>query len=55
MGFARDGHISVNFFDNFSHGWLLANILMNKAVLRKCLQAGFVDKGVLFPTDAGTP
>lgn len=42
-------------FDNFSHDWLLANIPMNKAVLRKWLQAGFVDKGVLFPTDAGTP
>lgn len=42
-------------FDNISHDWLLANIPMNKVVLRKWLQAGFMDKGVLFPTEAGTP
>jgi len=28
---------------------------MDSVVLRKWLQAGFVDKGVLFPTEAGTP
>jgi hypothetical protein len=28
---------------------------MDRVVLRKWLQAGFVDKGVLFPTEAGTP
>ncbi|WP_269765130.1 reverse transcriptase domain-containing protein, partial [Burkholderia ubonensis] len=42
-------------FDNISHDWLLANIPMDEAVLRKWLQAGFMDKGVLFPTEAGTP
>jgi RNA-directed DNA polymerase len=42
-------------FDNISHEWLLANVPMDKVVLRKWLQAGFVDRGVLFPTDAGTP
>ncbi|MGF6735827.1 group II intron reverse transcriptase/maturase [Paraburkholderia youngii] len=41
-------------FDNISHDWLLANIPMDKVVLRKWLQAGFMDKGVLFPTEAGT-
>jgi RNA-directed DNA polymerase len=28
---------------------------MDKIVLRKWLQAGFIDQGVLFPTEAGTP
>ena len=42
-------------FDNISHEWMLANVPMDTVVLRKWLQAGFVDKGVLFPTEAGTP
>jgi len=42
-------------FDNISHNWLLENVSMDTVVLRKWLQAGFVDKGVLFPTEAGTP
>jgi RNA-directed DNA polymerase len=42
-------------FDNISHDWMLANIPMDKAVLRQWLRAGYVDKGVLFPTEAGTP
>ena len=42
-------------FDNIRHSWLLENIPMDRTVLRKWLQAGFVDKGVLFPTEAGTP
>lgn len=42
-------------FDNISHDWLLKNVSMDSVVLRKWLQAGFVDKGVLFPTEAGTP
>jgi RNA-directed DNA polymerase len=42
-------------FDNISHSWLLENVPMDRAVLRKWLHAGFVDKGVLFPTQAGTP
>ena len=42
-------------FDNISHNWLLANIPMDKAVLRKWLQSGFVWKTQLFPTEAGTP
>jgi RNA-directed DNA polymerase len=28
---------------------------MDKTVLRKWLKAGYVEKGRLFPTDAGTP
>jgi RNA-directed DNA polymerase len=42
-------------FDNISHSWLLENIPMDRVVLRKWLQAGYMDKGVLFPTEAGTP
>ena len=42
-------------FDNISHAWLLNNIPMDKAILRKWLNAGYIDKGTLFATDAGTP
>jgi RNA-directed DNA polymerase len=42
-------------FDNISHEWLLANIPMDKAILRKWLKSGFVWKDRMFPTPAGTP
>jgi RNA-directed DNA polymerase len=42
-------------FDNFSHDWILEHVPMDKAILRQWLQAGFVDEGTLFATDAGTP
>lgn len=42
-------------FDNISHEWLLANVCMDKGILRKWLAAGYVDMGRLFPTLAGTP
>lgn len=42
-------------FDNISHAWLLAHILMDKAILQKWLKSGFVWKGQLFPTAAGSP
>ena len=42
-------------FDNISHDWLLRNITMDKVVLRKWLEAGYVEKGTLFATEAGTP
>lgn len=42
-------------FDNFSHDWILKNIPIDKAVLRRWLQAGFIDEGTLFTTEAGTP
>ncbi|MEO8924180.1 MAG: group II intron reverse transcriptase/maturase [Caldimonas sp.] len=42
-------------FDNFSHSWFLQHIPMDKAVLRQWLQAGYVDEGSLFETQAGTP
>lgn len=42
-------------FDNISHDWLLANIPLDKQVLRKWLKAGFMESGQLLPTEAGTP
>lgn len=42
-------------FDNFSHAWILEHIPMDKAVLRRWLEAGYVDEGFLFETQAGTP
>jgi len=42
-------------FDNISHDWLMANIPMDKDILRKWLKAGFIDLGTLYPTSAGTP
>jgi len=43
------------FFDNLSHDWILKNIPMNRGILQKWLKAGFMEKGRLFPTEAGTP
>lgn len=42
-------------FDNISHDWLLANIPMDKQVLRKWLKAGYVERGVFNATQSGTP
>jgi RNA-directed DNA polymerase len=42
-------------FDNISHDWLIANIPMDEAILRKWLKAGYIDRLALFPTEAGTP
>lgn len=42
-------------FDNFDHEWLIQNIPMDKGLLRRWLQAGFIEKGTLFATTAGTP
>ncbi|MFV1873496.1 MAG: group II intron reverse transcriptase/maturase [Oleiphilus sp.] len=42
-------------FDNISHDWLLANVSMDKAILRKWLKAGYMESNRLNSTDAGTP
>jgi RNA-directed DNA polymerase len=42
-------------FDQISHSWMQAHIPMDKEVLRKWLQAGYVEAGAWFPTEAGTP
>ena len=42
-------------FDNFDHQWILDNIPMDKGKLKKWLEAGYMEKGMLYPTPAGTP
>ena len=42
-------------FDKISHEWLETHIPIDKAILRQWLKAGFMDKGILHPTDEGTP
>jgi len=42
-------------FDEISHAWLLQHVLMDRQILRKWLQAGYWEKGQLFPTPQGTP
>jgi RNA-directed DNA polymerase len=42
-------------FDKISHDWLLANVPLDKVILRKWLKAGFLEKGVLHATTEGTP
>ncbi len=42
-------------FDEISHEWLLAHVPLDKRLLRAWLQAGYWEKGQLFPTPAGTP
>lgn len=42
-------------FDHIGHDWLLRNVPMDTAVLRKWLKAGVIYKGMLEATQAGTP
>ena len=42
-------------FDNIDHDWLLNNIPMDKATLKKWLKSGFKWNGQVFDTEAGTP
>lgn len=42
-------------FDRISHEWLLAHVPVERAVLRKWLKAGFMEKTVVHSTEAGTP
>jgi RNA-directed DNA polymerase len=42
-------------FDRISHAWLLKSIPMDKRMLQQWLQAGYWEKGRLFPTSEGTP
>src|SRR5215467_8850737 len=42
-------------FDRISHDWLLAHVPMDRAILRKWLKAGYMDKHVLHATTDGTP
>ncbi len=42
-------------FDRISHDWLLTHVPMNRVILQKWLQAGFLEKGVWNATTEGTP
>lgn len=42
-------------FDNISHEWILENICMDKEILKKFLEAGYIETSKLFPTSKGTP
>jgi RNA-directed DNA polymerase len=42
-------------FDTISHEWLEAHIPMDKLILHKWLKAGFIEKDILKPTEAGAP
>ncbi len=42
-------------FDRISHPWLNDHIPMDKSILRKWLAAGYMEDGVVYPTEAGTP
>lgn len=42
-------------FDNISHDWLMANVPIDKVVLRKWLNAGYMESKAWFATREGTP
>ncbi len=42
-------------FDEISHAWLLAHVPTDTAILRTWLRAGYLDRGTLHATEAGTP
>lgn len=42
-------------FDWIDHEWLMANIPMEKKILKKWLKSGFIEHKRLFPTESGTP
>jgi len=42
-------------FDMISHGWLLANIPMEKSILRKWLNAGYLEQGAFHHIESGVP
>lgn len=43
------------FFDNISHDWIVENIPMDKTILKKFLNAGFIYKQKQYPTERGVP
>lgn len=42
-------------FDCIDHNWLLEHIPLDRIMLTQWLKAGYLEKQVLYPTDAGTP
>lgn len=42
-------------FDNIDHEWLMKHVPMDRRVLSGWLKSGFMERGRLYPTEAGTP
>jgi RNA-directed DNA polymerase len=42
-------------FDKIGHQWLMENIPMDKCILNKWLSSGYIDKGLFYHTEEGTP
>jgi RNA-directed DNA polymerase len=42
-------------FDRISHEWLLTHIPMDRAILKKWLKAGYIERRCLHTTEEGTP
>jgi RNA-directed DNA polymerase len=42
-------------FDQISHDWLLAHVLMDRAILQQWLKSGYMEEHVLHETTDGTP
>jgi len=42
-------------FDRIGKDWLIKHVPMDKKILRMWLEAGYMEKGVVHPTEAGTP
>ncbi len=42
-------------FDNIAQDWMLSNIPMDRKILQKWLQAGYVEDGITYPSRKGTP
>jgi len=41
------------FFDNISHQWLLDDVLLNKSILQRWLESGYLEKQVFFDRISG--
>lgn len=42
-------------YDNIAFDWMMDNIPIEKRILRRWLQAGYVENGITFPTRKGAP
>ncbi len=42
-------------FDTIGHQWLIDNIQLDKRMMKQWLGCGFMDKGLFYKTDEGTP
>ena len=42
-------------FDEISHSWLMENVLTDKTILQQWLKSGYMQRGVFYDTESGTP